>query len=148
MDRLDGQLLGILIRDGRTSYADLGRHLDISRAHARERVQRLVDQGIIEQFSVIINPDKLDIAYSTFIDLRVNVQYIESLAAELADCQEVVSLYIMNDLQSLHIHTLTRDSEDFLRFAKSHIFSRPEIISVECKNLLRRIKNRRGGVRL
>lgn len=61
---------------------------------------------------------------------------MNSLPQELADCPEVVSLYIMSDLQSLHIHTLTDSYESFDRFVRERIFNRPEILSVECKSLL------------
>jgi hypothetical protein len=60
----------------------------------------------------------------------------------------VVSLYIMSDLQSLHIHALTDSLETFNAFVRKRIFNRPEILSVDCKTLVTRVKNRRGGVRL
>lgn len=148
MNKLDSALLSILIKDARASFADIARQLNISRAHARTRVQALVDAGVIEQFSAVINPEKLGKVISTFVDLKVSPVAIEPIAQELANCPEVVSLYIMSDLQSLHIHTLTDSTEGFDAFVRGHIFNRPEIISVECKTLLSRVKNRRGGARL
>ncbi len=148
MNKVDPALLNILIKDGRASFADIARKLGISRAHARTRVQALVDSGVIELFSAVVNPEKLGKVISTFIDLKVAPLAMNSLPQELADCPEVVSLYIMSDLQSLHIHTLTDSYESFDRFVRERIFNRPEILSVECKSLLTRVKNRRGGARL
>ncbi len=148
MNKLDSDLLKILVRDARTPYADLARELGISRAHARNRVQALVDSGVIEQFAAVVNPDKLGKVVSTFVDLKVRPADIEAVAAELAACPEVVSLYIMSDLQSLHIHTLTETHEGFEAFVRQRIFNRPEIVEAECKTLLARVKHRRGGVRL
>jgi DNA-binding Lrp family transcriptional regulator len=148
MNKLDSALLNILIKDARASFAEIARQLDISRAHARARVQALVESGVIEQFSAVVNPEKLGKVVSTFIDLRVAPVALEPVSEELANCPEVVSLYIMNDLQSLHIHTLTDSVETFDAFVRKHIFNRPEILSVDCKSLLSRVKNRRGGARL
>lgn len=148
MNKLDNALLNILIRDARTSFADMARELGISRSHARDRVQALVDSGIIEQFTAVVNPEKLGKVVSTFIDLRVAPVALEPISEELASCPEVVSLYVMSDLQSLHIHTLTDTIESFDAFVRQRIFNRPEILSVECKTLLSRVKNRRGGARL
>lgn len=148
MNKLDSALLNILIKDARASFADIARLLDISRAHARARVQALVESGVIEQFSAVVNPEKLGKVVSTFIDLRVAPVALEPISEELANCPEVVSLYIMSDLQSLHIHTLTDSVETFDAFVRKHIFNRPEILSVDCKSLLSRVKNRRGGARL
>ncbi len=148
MNKVDPALLNILIKDGRASFADIARQLGISRAHARTRVQALVDSGVIELFSAVVNPEKLGKVISTFIDLKVAPHAMNSLPQELADCPEVVSLYIMSDLQSLHIHTLTDSYESFDRFVRERIFNRPEILAAECKSLLTRVKNRRGGARL
>ncbi len=148
MNKLDSTLLNILIKDGRTSFADIARQLGISRAHARTRVQALVDSGVIELFSAVVNPEKLGKVISTFVDLKVAPAALDRVSQELADCPEVVSLYIMSDLQSLHIHTLTDSYASFDAFVRQHIFNRPEILAVDCKTLMSRVKSRRGGARL
>ena len=147
MNKVDPALLNILIKDGRASFADIARQLGISRAHARTRVQALVDSGVIELFSAVVNPEKLGKVISTFIDLKVAPAAMNAISQELADCPEVVSLYIMSDLQSLHIHTLTDSYESFDRFVRERIFNRPEVLAVDCKSLMTRVKNRRGGAR-
>lgn len=73
---------------------------------------------------------------------------LEAVAQELADCKEVVSLYIMSDLKSLHVHALTEGVQDFETFVRRHLFNRPDILAVDCKTLLTRVKHRRGGARL
>lgn len=148
MNKLDAALLAILIKDARISFADIARELNISRAHARSRVQALIEEGVIEQFTAIVNPEKLGKVISTFVDLKVSSQYIEPIAEELSSKPEVVSLYIMSDLRSLHIHTLTDSYESFEKFASEFLFGRKEILSVECNSLLKRVKHRRGGARL
>jgi Lrp/AsnC family transcriptional regulator, leucine-responsive regulatory protein len=148
LSKLDSALLNILVKDGRASFADIARQLGISRAHARTRVQALVGCGVIEMFGAVINPEKLGKVISTFVDIRVAPAALESLSQELADCNEVVSLYIMSDLQSLHVHALTDSMETFDAFVRKHIFNRPEILSVDSKTLMTRVKNRRGGARL
>lgn len=148
MNKLDTALLNILVKDARTSFADIARQLNVSRAYARARVQALVEQGVIEQFTAVVNPEKVGMRISTYVDLKVDPHAIDQVAEELAALPEVVSLYIMTDLRSLHIHTLVDSYERFDDFARQHIFGRPEVISVECNALLRRVKHRRGGTRL
>lgn len=148
LSKLDSALLNILVKDGRASFADIARQLGVSRAYARARVQMLVSSGVIELFGAVINPEKLGKVISTFVDIRVAPAALEAISQELADCHEVVSLYIMSDLQSLHIHALTDSMETFDAFVRKHIFNRPEILSVDCKTLMTRVKNRRGGARL
>ncbi|MDH4574026.1 MULTISPECIES: Lrp/AsnC family transcriptional regulator [Salinicola] len=148
MNKLDNALLNLLLKDGRMSYADMARELDISRAHARDRVQLLVESGVIEQFTAVVNPSKLGKIISTFVDLKVAPYAIEAMAAELAECHEVINLYIMSDLRSLHMHTLTDSQETFDRFAREHILGRQEVISVNCTTLMSRVKHGRGGAKI
>ncbi len=103
---------------------------------------------MIELFGAVINPEKLGKVISTFLDIKVTPTALESISQELANCHEVVSLYIMSDLRSLHVHALTDSVESFEAFVRRHIFNRPEILSVDCKTLMTRVKSRRGGARL
>ncbi|HKJ10330.1 MAG TPA: Lrp/AsnC family transcriptional regulator [Gammaproteobacteria bacterium] len=148
MNTLDTRILGLLIKNGRISYAEIARALGVSRAHVRERVQMLIDDGVIEQFTAVINPEKLGKAVSAFFDVKVSPQAIEPVARELSQQAEVVSLYIMNDMKSLHIHTLTENTDALERFASRLLFGREHITAVDCKTLVSRLKHRRGGPRL
>ncbi|WP_024851729.1 Lrp/AsnC family transcriptional regulator [Hydrogenovibrio kuenenii] len=144
----DNQIIELLVTDGRLSFADIAREIGVSRAFARQKVQKLLDDGIIEQFTAVINPFKYGKSLSAFLDVKVAPLAIEEIANQLASCPEVISLYIMSDMKSLHIHTLTDDQEGLTEFAHKWLFSREGILEVDCKTLLKRVKNRRGGPRL
>ena len=68
MNELDAALLSLLIKDSRLSFADIARQLGCSRAHARARVQALLEEGTVEQFTAVVNPEKLGKVTSTFVD--------------------------------------------------------------------------------
>lgn len=145
---IETQILRLLMKNGRMSYADMARELDCSRAHARDVVRKLEEDGVIEQFTVILNPDKLGKRISAFLDVQVTPARLEDTAQELAGTPEVVSLYIMSDMKSLHIHTLTDNTTDLDRFLSRHVLGREWITSLDCKLLMSRLKHRRGGARL
>ncbi len=56
-DDLDRRLLGLLRKDARTPIARLSKSLGISRASIYARLQRLQDSGVIEGFTVRVNPE-------------------------------------------------------------------------------------------
>lgn len=148
MSPLDTKILGLLIKDGRASFAEIARALNVTRAHVRERVQKLIDEGVIEQFTAVVNPEKMGKAVSAFFDVQVAPQGIQEIARDLAAQPEVISLYIMNDMQSLHMHTLTENMAILEQFSANHLFGREMVRKVDCKTLMSRLKNRRGGPRL
>lgn len=148
MDRLDHEILELLIADGRLSFAEIGRRLSISRAHARDRVAQLQQRGVIEQFTAVVDPDKLGVGISAFLDVKAAPVLVDVLCDELAALPEVVSLYLMSDMRSLHIHTLTDTQAHLDVFVRERLFSRDGVEAVHCNLLLRRVKNRRGGPRV
>ncbi|MGS0468267.1 Lrp/AsnC family transcriptional regulator [Cobetia marina] len=80
LNRTDSELLNLLIKDGRMSYADIARKLGISRAHARSRVEVLVERCVIQQFTAVINPSSSAKGISTFVYLTVAPSAIERIA--------------------------------------------------------------------
>lgn len=148
MDQIDHRIIELLVEDGRMSFADIGRLLGITRSSARERVQNLIKSGLIEKFTTIVNPSLLDKRLSVFYDIRVTPDAIENLAESLSKLHEVSSLYIMSDMRSLHMHVLVKDIDELAAFSSLHLFGNSNIVGLECKTLMLRIKQRRGGARI
>ncbi|MBU2852324.1 Lrp/AsnC family transcriptional regulator [Acidithiobacillus ferrivorans] len=148
MDSTDHEILALLVEDGRMSFADIGRSIGITRASARERVQNLIGNGFIEKFTIVVNPGLLDKSVSAFFDVQVTAQTIAIVAETLANLKDVSSLYIMSDMCSLHMHVLVKDMGALEAFTHAHLFGHPDIVNIQCKMLMSRIKQRRGGPRI
>jgi len=52
MDSLDHEILAILRRDSRTPYTEIADQVGTSEGTVRNRVERLVEDGVIERFTV------------------------------------------------------------------------------------------------
>ena len=59
LDELDQKIVKLLIQNARMSYSDIGEKIGISRVAVRSRVQALEQKGIIEEYTTIINPQKI-----------------------------------------------------------------------------------------
>lgn len=70
LDDVDWRLLEALQRDGRASYADLGRLVGLSPSAVTERVRRLEDVGVITGYAADVAPEKLGLAIHALIRLR------------------------------------------------------------------------------
>ena len=64
LDELDQIIIQLLIENARISYSDIGTETGISRVAVTARIQALEKQGIIEEFTTIINPQKISGAVS------------------------------------------------------------------------------------
>jgi DNA-binding Lrp family transcriptional regulator len=52
VDDLDREIVAILRRDARTPFTEIASELDVSEGTVRNRVERLVEDGVIERFTV------------------------------------------------------------------------------------------------
>ncbi|MCM3125523.1 Lrp/AsnC family transcriptional regulator [Mesobacillus sp. AQ2] len=144
IDETDRMILQLLSENGRMSYVDIGKELNLSRVSIRERVNQLIEDGVIEKFSVVINSEKVGKAVSAFFEVDCEPSSLVKVAEALANNPSVASCYQMTGPSTLHMHVLV---EDFIRlenFINEELYSLEGITRVESHILLRRFKSRTG----
>jgi DNA-binding Lrp family transcriptional regulator len=86
MDDLDRRILGILRRDSRTPYTEIADRVGTSEGTVRNRVERLVDEGIIERFTVATRTGNV----KSMIEVSVAVDVdTTDVSARMAEWNEV-----------------------------------------------------------
>ncbi|WP_294320835.1 Lrp/AsnC family transcriptional regulator [uncultured Chryseobacterium sp.] len=70
MDDYDYRILKILNENSRLSYAEIGRKISLSQSATKERVQNLIDNGVIKQFTVEVDYEKLGYSLKVVISLK------------------------------------------------------------------------------
>ncbi|MDT3682969.1 MAG: Lrp/AsnC family transcriptional regulator [Truepera sp.] len=83
LDAIDSKLIRLLEEDGRASYAFLAAQLGVSTGTARNRLQRLFEQQVI-QVAAYANPNR-DVAVRAFIGFSVEAMYLKSAAQALIE---------------------------------------------------------------
>jgi Lrp/AsnC family transcriptional regulator, leucine-responsive regulatory protein len=144
IDEIDKRILELLTENGRLSYADIGKKLSLSRVSVRERVNQLMERGIIERFSVVINSEKVGKNVSAFFEVDCEPNYLVDVAQKLADHPNVASCYQMTGPSTLHTHVLVEDFADLEKFINNDLYALEGITRVESHTLLRRFKSRNG----
>ena len=57
VDEVDMKILEILKENARATYTDIGRALNISEGTVRNRIQSLIDSGVIKRFTIEVSLD-------------------------------------------------------------------------------------------
>lgn len=86
MDDLDREILAILRRDARTPYTEIAEQVETSEGTVRNRVEQLVERGVIERFTVATRTG--NVRAMVELDVDVNVRTGE-LSARLAEWDAV-----------------------------------------------------------
>jgi Lrp/AsnC family transcriptional regulator for asnA, asnC and gidA len=87
LDDISKAIIEQLQQDGRRPYAAIGKVVGLSEAAVRQRVQRLVDSGVM-QVVAVTDPMELGFARQAMIGIRVNGR-LEPVADALEDLEEV-----------------------------------------------------------
>lgn len=144
IDEMDKKIISILHEDGRISYTDLGKKVDLSRVAVQSRINNLIENGVIEKFTAVINPTKVGIHVSAFFNVEVEPKFLESAAQLLEKDPAVTSLYHMTGPSKLHMHGIFKDNQEMERFLNEKLYAVEGVVSVDCQILIKRYKSRMG----
>src|ERR1700754_934482 len=87
LDDVGNQIIEQLQEDGRRPYAAIGKAVGLSEAAVRQRVQRLLDAGVM-QIVAVTDPLQVGFARQAMIGIRVEGD-IMAVADQLAEMSEV-----------------------------------------------------------
>ena len=86
MDDLDREILDILRRDARTPYTEIAARVGTSEGTIRNRVDALVESGVIERFTVATRTGNVKAMIELSVDVNVHTGRV---AAQLAEWEQV-----------------------------------------------------------
>jgi Lrp/AsnC family transcriptional regulator, leucine-responsive regulatory protein len=95
LDPTDRQIIAELAQDGRVSFAELGRRVNLSSPAVTERVRRLEQIGVITGYRAEIDPRALGYAFTAIVRVKPAVRQlskIAELAAEIPQIEECLRI--------------------------------------------------------
>ena len=128
LDSIAKQIIEQLQQDGRRSYAAIGKAVGLSEAAVRQRVQRLIDTGVM-QIVAVTDPLTLGFSRQTMIGIRCEGD-LERVAEHLAVLDEIDYVVITAGSFDLLIEVVCED-DDHLLAILSRVRAVPTVTSTE-----------------
>ncbi|MFP4591564.1 MAG: winged helix-turn-helix transcriptional regulator [Halobacteriales archaeon] len=97
LDDLDLEILELLIDDARRPYSDIADRVDVSGPTVSDRVDRLVDRGVIRRFTIDLDRSRLEEGVGLLVDLDVRPGRGEAVLADVLDIGGVEHAYLTAD---------------------------------------------------
>ena len=144
LDELDQQIVKLLIRNARMSYSEIGQKIGISRVAVRSRVQALEQAGIIEEYTTVINPQKISGAISCYFEIETVPDTLPEVAALLEQNDTVTQIYRVTGKSKLHVHAVASSSEEMEEFMYGTMDKLPGVVECSCNMIFSRIKDIKG----
>jgi DNA-binding Lrp family transcriptional regulator len=89
LDDVDQAILGELTRDGRLAVRLLAERLNISRASAYARLDRLRESGVLTGFTAVVDPNRAGLSTSAYVTLTVRQNSWRDLTENLRRIPEI-----------------------------------------------------------
>ena len=129
LDGVNKRIIEQLQRDGRMSYAALAKAVGLSEAAVRQRVQRMLDGGVM-QIVAVTDPLTLGFARQVMIGIKV-VGDLHSVAQALADVAEVDYVVICAGGYDVLAEVVCTDDDHLLSLLNDTIRVIPGVTSTE-----------------
>jgi Lrp/AsnC family transcriptional regulator for asnA, asnC and gidA len=97
LDTLDHQILTILQENARTPFTRIAELCNVSDATVHTRVNKMETQGVIKQYSLVLDEGKLGNPVHAFILIRVDPSRVEDVCQQLADVDDVDEVYEIHE---------------------------------------------------
>ena len=144
LDTLDQKIVQMLIQPARSSYSEIGQAVGISRVAVKARIQALEQRGIIEEYTTIINPQKLSGAVSCYFEVETQPDTLAQVTEILRKNETVTQVYRVTGRDKLHVHAVAASGEEMETLIHEVIDRLPGVVSCSCNIILSRIKDIKG----
>ena len=144
LDELDQKIIQLLVKNARMSYSDIGEKIGISRVAVKARIQTLENKGIIEEYTTIINPQKINGAVSCYFEIETKPDYFKEVIDILNKNDIVTQIYRVTGRDKLHVHAVVSSNEEMEHFLHNVIDTLPGVLSCSCNTILSRVKDIKG----
>ena len=128
LDKTDIKILKLLANDSRISYAEIAREVHLSRMAVRERVMKMVEEGVVERFTVQLDSKKVG---------------LNTVANELAKHPKIESVCAMTGKNELYANAFVKDVESLQQFVFEEIYKIDGVVKVEYNIITKKYKSRR-----
>ena len=144
LDESDQKIVRLLIENARVSYSDLGEKIGLSRVAVKARIQALEQRGIIEEYTTVINPQKISGAVSCYFEIETTPGSLSEVIDILNRIDTVTQIYRVTGRDKLHVHAVAASGEEMETFLHAVIDTLPGVVSCSCNIILSRIKDIKG----
>jgi len=116
IDILDMKIIKALQTDARKPIVRLAREVGANEATVRRRIDKLLKQGIIERFTVVLDYHKLGRVIKAFIGLRVQPAKLREIVDHLSKHPDVQVLYRTSGDTDIFAEVIFEKMEDLNEF--------------------------------
>lgn len=141
LDPIDSRIIKMLQDDSRRSYSEIAEAVDRTEVTIRRRVRRLINEGIIKRFTVILDPLKIGRKIRAIIRVKTSMKEATIVGEKLKEYDEVDEAYFLDGACGLMLKVTVDDLSHLRQFLENRLGKMPGLTEVETCIVLETIKS-------
>ncbi|UQS25397.1 Lrp/AsnC family transcriptional regulator [Amycolatopsis thermalba] len=141
LDEVDQRIVRELTADGRMSVRVLAERVNISRANAYSRLERLRDSGVLTGFTVKVDPAKAGLATSAYVTLTVRQNSWRHLTEHLRRIPEVEHMALVGGDADVMLLVRATDNQHLRQVVLGQLHDIPGVLGTRTTLIFEDIDN-------
>ncbi|MFO8001006.1 MULTISPECIES: Lrp/AsnC ligand binding domain-containing protein [Marinilabilia] len=132
IDSLDKKILSMITHNARIPFLEVARECKVSGAAIHQRIQRLMNMGVIKGSEFIINPSKIGYHTCAFMGIFLKkASLFDKVVKMLEEIPEVVECHYTTGEYAMFIKIFAKSNEHLKRILHDRLQNIPGISSTE-----------------
>ncbi|WP_255680735.1 Lrp/AsnC family transcriptional regulator [Flavobacterium pisciphilum] len=132
LDEFDISIIKELEKDGRMAFSSIASTLKISNTMVHQRVNRLIDHGILTGIKPVVNEKKIGYDWASFTGITLNKDSdSDRVIQSLKEIPEVTECYFVTGSFTLYIKIIAKNHEHMRKILYEKIDSIPGIAKTD-----------------
>ncbi|WP_309492377.1 Lrp/AsnC family transcriptional regulator [Candidatus Hecatella orcuttiae] len=137
IDDLDKKIIRMLQEDSRKPFVEIAKELGVSDPTVHARVKKLQETGVIEKFTTVLAPTRVEKAVAAFIEINVKPNTIEEVVKSLESMDEVLEIHETHGEYDIIAKVRVKTNEDLRNIVVGKIRSSPNITDTKVITVLK-----------
>jgi Lrp/AsnC family transcriptional regulator, regulator for asnA, asnC and gidA len=140
LDPIDLRIISTLYKDSNTPFVEIARNIGISDATVHMRVKRLMTEGIIRKFTIVLNYDVIGYDHLAFLGINTQPGFADLVTSKLSLLDPVLEIHEMHGRFDLMLKIRAKNLEEMRDIIENRIKKLPHIVKAELLTVLKSVK--------
>ena len=132
IDNLDKKILSILSKNARIPFKDVAAECNVSRAAIHQRVQHLIEAGVITGSGFDVNPKSLGYSTCTYVGITLEKgSMYKDVVEMLKHIPEVVECHFTTGPYTMLVKLYAKDNEQLMELLNGKLQGIPGVTATE-----------------
>ena len=147
LDATDLRILRIIQKRGRISNSDLSTEINLSASACHRRVSRLEMNKVIKDYVALLDPIKVNLSTTVFVEITLNAQadeVLDKFEEEVKKIPNVLECNLMAGSADYLLKVIATDTDDFARLHRKFLASLPGVAQIQSSFSLKNVLKETG----